>query len=52
MDISALRREYIKDHLEPELLMQDPVDQFAQWFEEAKNTGMPDPRGRALATDG
>lgn len=50
MDISALRREYIRDHLEPELLLPDPVDQFAQWFEEAKNTGMPDPNGMILAT--
>jgi pyridoxamine 5'-phosphate oxidase len=52
MDISALRREYIKDHLEPELLLPEPVDQFAQWFEEAKNTGMPDPNGMILATVG
>jgi len=52
MDISALRREYIKDHLEPELLLPDPVDQFAQWFEEAKNTGIPDPNGMAIATVG
>jgi len=50
MDISALRREYIQDVLEPELLAKDPINQFEQWFEEARATQMPDPNGMSLAT--
>ena len=50
MDISALRREYIQDILEPENLAKDPVDQFELWFDDARNCGMVDPNGMSLAT--
>lgn len=50
MDISALRREYIQDVLEPENLDKNPVKQFIKWFNEAKATEMPDPNGMSLAT--
>lgn len=50
MDISALRREYIKDVLDLEHLDNDPVKQFEEWFNEAKATEMPDPNGMSLAT--
>lgn len=52
MDISALRREYIKDVLEKEHLDANPIRQFEEWFNEAKATEMPDPNGMSLATVG
>jgi len=50
MDISKLRREYIKDHLDLENLDPNPLKQFGKWFEEAKSTDMVDPNGMSLAT--
>ena len=32
MDLSEVRREYIRDHLERENLANDPIDQFDAWF--------------------
>jgi pyridoxamine 5'-phosphate oxidase len=52
MDISALRREYIKDVLDLEHLDTDPIQQFELWFNQAKATEMPDPNGMSLATVG
>ena len=50
MDISKLRREYNKDHLDLENLDINPLKQFEKWFEAAKSTEMVDPNGMSLAT--
>jgi len=50
MDISKLRREYKKDKLDLNTLDPNPVKQFEKWFEDAKNSEMPDPNGMSLAT--
>ena len=40
MDLSEVRREYIRDHLERENLANDPIDQFDAWFEQARAAGL------------
>ncbi len=50
MDISHFRREYLKSGLEREDLLDDPMAQFSHWFNQAKDTGIPDPNAMILAT--
>ena len=50
MDISKLRREYTQAALDLDILNKDPLKQFEIWFEQAKNSEMPDPNGMSLAT--
>lgn len=50
MDISHFRREYLKSGLEHSDLREDPVAQFSLWFDQAKDTDIPDPNAMVLAT--
>ncbi|RUM46271.1 MAG: pyridoxamine 5'-phosphate oxidase [Desulfocapsa sp.] len=50
MDISNFRREYLKSGLERKDLLSDPMAQFSHWFNQAKDTGIPDPNAMILAT--
>ena len=50
MDISHFRREYLKSGLESKDLLTDPMAQFSHWFNQAKDTGIPDPNAMTLAT--
>lgn len=50
MDISHFRREYLKSGLERKDLLTDPMAQFSHWFNQAKDTGIPDPNAMILAT--
>lgn len=50
MDYSKLRREYIQAKLDLDSLDQSPFKQFEKWFENAKDSEMPDPNGMSLAT--
>ncbi len=50
MDISHFRREYLKSGLERKDLLKDPMAQFSHWFNQAKDTGIPDPNAMVLAT--
>lgn len=50
MDISHFRREYLKSGLEREDLLDDPMAQFSHWFNQAKDTDIPDPNAMILAT--
>lgn len=52
MDISQFRREYLRDGLNREDLKKDPVDQFTEWFEQARKTNISDPTAMILATVG
>ena len=52
MDVSDLRREYDKGHLERERLVPDPFDQFERWFEAVRAAGHPEPNAMTLATSG
>ncbi len=50
MDISNFRREYLKIGLERKDLLTDPMAQFSHWFNQAKDTDIPDPNAMVLAT--
>ncbi|THB78532.1 MAG: pyridoxamine 5'-phosphate oxidase [Desulfobulbaceae bacterium] len=50
MDISNFRREYLKNGLNRKDLKDNPVDQFALWFEQSRVTDIPDPTAMILAT--
>ncbi len=50
MDISHFRREYLRGGLQRELLNPDPIGQFSEWFEQARNTDIADPTAMILAT--
>ena len=50
MDISHFRREYLKSGLERKDLLTDPMAQFSHWFNQAKDTSIPDPNAMILAT--
>jgi pyridoxamine 5'-phosphate oxidase len=52
MDLSEVRREYIRDHLERENLANDPIDQFDAWFEQARAAGAAEVNAMVLATAG
>ena len=50
MDIGHFRREYLKDGLERSDLADSPVQQFSRWFNQAKETDIPDPNAMILST--
>lgn len=50
MDLSAFRREYLKDGLSRADLEKDPMLQFTQWFEQAQKTDISDSTAMILAT--
>lgn len=50
MDISHFRREYLKGGLQRSDLEPDPVNQFSQWFDQARKTTIADPTAMILAT--
>jgi pyridoxamine 5'-phosphate oxidase len=52
MDISNFRHEYLKGGLALEDLAAHPVSQFSLWFDQAKDTDIPDPNAMVLATVG
>jgi pyridoxamine 5'-phosphate oxidase len=52
MDVSDLRREYGKGHLEREDLKDDPIDQFESWFEDARGAGLLEANAMVVATSG
>ncbi len=52
MDVSQFRREYLQDGLSRDKLNPNPVEQFSQWFEQARQTNKSDPTAMVLATVG
>lgn len=50
MNIDQMRREYIREILREEDLQPDPLEQFAQWLQEAVQAGLKDPTAMTLAT--
>jgi len=50
MDLQSVRREYLKGGLHREDLLDDPIDQFNLWMEQALKMGMSDPTAMTLAT--
>lgn len=50
MDIGHFRREYLKSGLDHADLQDNPIEQFALWFNQAKDTEIPDPNAMVLST--
>lgn len=50
MDISHFRREYLRGGLKRETLLQNPVQQFTDWFDQARKIDIADPTAMILAT--
>jgi len=50
MDISKFRREYRRGGVQRSELDPDPVNQFATWLEQARNTKIIEPTAMVLAT--
>ena len=49
-NLANLRQEYKKHQLTEELAHSEPLQQFAVWFQEAMNSGVPEPNAFILAT--
>jgi pyridoxamine 5'-phosphate oxidase len=50
MSIADLRREYALASLDVPDVTPDPVDQFVRWFDDARQSGLPEPNAMTLAT--
>ena len=51
-DITHLRKSYERAELSESASHTDPLQQFAQWFEEARASQVPEPNAMTLATVG
>ena len=51
-DIAHLRKSYERAELSEDASHPDPLNQFAQWFEEARKSEVPEPNAMTLATVG
>ncbi len=51
-DIAQLRKSYERAQLSEDASHADPMRQFAQWFEEARKSEVPEPNAMTLATVG
>lgn len=50
MDLSDIRREYLKGGLRRKDLQANPVDQFNLWLQQAVDAGLTDPTAMTVAT--
>lgn len=50
MDLESLRREYMKDGLRREDLLEDPIGQFEQWMAQVLGLGIVGPTAMTIAT--
>jgi pyridoxamine 5'-phosphate oxidase len=50
MELSGLRKSYLRSALERTQLEPDPIAQFERWFAEALAAGLEEPSAMALAT--
>jgi pyridoxamine 5'-phosphate oxidase len=51
-DLSALRREYERGGLGETDLTPDPLDLFGTWFEQARESGLPEPNAMVVTSVG
>ncbi len=49
-DIAHLRKSYERAELSEDASHADPMQQFGQWFEEARHSEVPEPNAMTLAT--
>ncbi|HTN33101.1 MAG TPA: pyridoxamine 5'-phosphate oxidase [Marinobacter sp.] len=52
MDIGNMRRDFESEGLDRDALDDHPVQQFENWFEDAKKAGILEPNAMSLATSG
>src|SRR5690606_20555104 len=50
MELGDLRRDYRRDSLDESTVAEDPLEQFARWFNEAQSAGIAEPNAMTLAT--
>lgn len=50
MDIGDYRREYMSEGITESSMLEDPVQQFEQWFTQANESGISDANAFSLAT--
>lgn len=50
IDVSELRKDYARETLDETKVARDPIVQFAQWFDEALHSELPEPNAMVLAT--
>jgi pyridoxamine 5'-phosphate oxidase len=50
MDLSAMRKEYVRIGLSEEELPDDPFEQFSTWFAQAIEGNMEEPNAMCLGT--
>jgi len=48
--IADMRKEYSQQSLEVDDVLQDPITQFQKWFEEARQSELPEPNAMHLST--
>ncbi|MGD8427566.1 MAG: pyridoxamine 5'-phosphate oxidase [Balneolaceae bacterium] len=48
--VADIRRDYDREELVESAVKKDPVEQFAEWFEQALSTDMLDPTAMTLST--
>ncbi len=52
MQLDDIRREYAKEGLQRDMLLESPFDQFDLWIKQAIDSGLKDPTAMTLATVG
>ena len=52
MDIGDMRRDFESEGLDRDALDNNPVQQFQNWFEDAREAGILEPNAMSLATTG
>ncbi len=50
MDISAIRKDYTLDGLYERDVLENPIEQFKIWFQNAIDAQIPEPNGMVLST--
>ncbi len=51
-DIAGLRRNYTRETLDTADVDSDPIRQFRKWFDQAVESGLPEPNAMVLSTAG
>tara|TARA_R110002072_G_scaffold301164_1_gene480174 strand:+ start:37467 stop:38105 length:639 start_codon:yes stop_codon:yes gene_type:complete len=50
MDLQSIRREYLRGSLTREELLDNPIEQFSRWMEQAIKMELPEPTAMVAAT--
>ena len=50
MDLESFRREYLRGGLHRKDLLEDPIEQFSIWMQQALDQGIIDPTAMTMST--